>query len=310
MKLLAAFVFLTILASAGNIDYTYDSAGRLTQATYSNGSSITYTYDKAGNLISRSVQSTGPSISSVTTAYAGAVIAQNTFIVIKGANLVPANTPAAGAIWSAAPSFASGQMPTLLNGVSVMVNNKPAFVYFYCSAATDPACSQDQLNVLTPLDSTIGPVPVVVTSGTTTSPPFTVGMQAVAPSFLLFTTGGYIAATHANGGYVGPVSLYPGSSTPAQPGEEIALYAVGFGLPSAALVNGSSTQSGQLPALPMCTLGSHAASVAFAGLTGTPGLYQLNLTIPSAAANGDNPVSCTYGGSATPAGDLIAVQGQ
>ena len=141
-----------------------------------------------------------PTISSVTTANGGTAIAQNTFIVIKGTNLVPANTPAAGVIWSTAPSFLSGLMPTQLGGMSVTVNNKPAFVYFYCSAATDPACPQDQLNILTPLDNTTGPVPVVVTnvttSGTISTPPFFVNMQAVAPSFLLFDMQGYIAATH------------------------------------------------------------------------------------------------------------------
>jgi uncharacterized protein (TIGR03437 family) len=317
MNRLAAFLFTlgliaSSLAAAGTVSYTYDAAGRLTQATYSNGSTIAYTYDKAGNLVSRSVQSSSPTISSVTTAYAGPIIAQNTFIVIKGANLVPANTPASGAIWSSAPSFLAGQMPTQLNGVSVTVDNRPAFVYFYCSAATDPQCSQDQLNILTPLDTATGPVPVVVTSGTTSSPPFTVGMQAVAPSFLLFGATQYITATHADSTLLGPASLSVQGYTfsPAHPGEEIVLYAVGFGLPSATLTNGSSIQSGSLPVLPVCTLGGNSAPVAFAGLNGIAGLYQLNLTIPLAATNGDNPVSCTYGGSTTPAGDLITVQRQ
>jgi uncharacterized protein (TIGR03437 family) len=246
-------------------------------------------------------------ITSVTTAYAGPVIAQDTFIVIKGANLVPANTPASGAIWSTAPSFASGLMPTELGGVSVTVNNKPAFVYFYCSAATDPACPQDQLNILTPLDNTIGPVPVVVTSGAVSNPPFTVNMQAVAPSLLLYAPGGYIAATHANNTLVGPTSLYPGSSTPAKPGEPISLYAVGFGLPTTPLVNGSASQSGPLPVLPVCQVGGSTAVLSYAGMI-SPGLYQLNLTIPGTAANGDNAVSCTYDGSTTPSGDLINVQ--
>jgi uncharacterized protein (TIGR03437 family) len=246
-------------------------------------------------------------ISSVTTSNAGAAIAQNTFIVIKGSLLVPANTPAAGAIWSNAPSFASGLMPTQLNGISVTVDNKPAFVYFYCSAATDPACTQDQLNILTPLDGTVGPVPVVVTNGASASPPFTVSMQAEAPSFFLFGATEYIAATHANGAYLGPTTLYPGYTTPAQPGEEIVLYATGFGLPSTPLTNGSSSQSGSLTVNPVCTLGGTTAAIAFAGLSG-PGLYQLNLVIPAGAANGDNLVSCTYGGFATPAGDLITVQ--
>ena len=283
---------VTILA-AGTCSITASAAGN---AIYAAAAPVT-----------QSFAVTTAAIASVTTADGGPAIAQNTFIVIKGTNLVPATTPAAGVIWNTAPSFASGQMPTQLNGVSVTVNGKPAFVYFYCSAATDPACAQDQLNILTPLDNTIGPVPVVVTNGTAASSPFIVNLQAVAPSFLLFGATQYIAATHANNALVGPTTLYPGSSTPAQPGEEIQLFAVGFGLPSTALVNGSAMQSGSLPVLPTCGVGTNAATVSFAGLIG-PGLYQLNLTIPSAAANGDNPLACTYGGSITPAGDLITVQ--
>lgn len=72
-------------------------------------------------------------ISSVTAAWGGYAIAQNTFIEIKGTNLVPADTPASGVIWSTAPDFAQGRMPTTLGGISVTVNGKPAFIYFYCS---------------------------------------------------------------------------------------------------------------------------------------------------------------------------------
>lgn len=264
------------------------------------------------------VPKAGPStITSVTTANGGTVIAQNTFIIIKGVNLVPVDTPASGVIWNTAPSFAAGLMPTQLGGVSVTVDNKPAFVYFYCSAATDPACSKDQLNILTPLDNTTGSVPVVVTSGTTSTPPFFANLLAVAPSFLLFDVPGHIAATHVNNTgcvasglidcYVGPTSLYPGDSIPAAPGETIVLYAVGFGLPATALVNGSAVQSGALPVLPVCQVGGTAAALTFAGLS-SAGLYQLNLTIPSTAVNGDNSVACTYNGSATPAGNLITIQ--
>jgi uncharacterized protein (TIGR03437 family) len=247
-----------------------------------------------------------PMITSVTTANAGAAIAQNTFIVIKGTNLVPASTAAAGVIWSTAPSFASGLLPTQLGPVSVTVNSKPAFVYFYCSAVTDPACSQDQLNILTPLDSTTGPVPVMVQSGTVSIAPFSINLQPVSPSLLLFDTVGHIAATHANYSLLGPIGLYP-TSTPAAPGETITLYAVGFGLPATALINGSSTQAGSLAVIPVCQVGGTSATLTFAGLSG-PGLYQLNLTIPPTAANGDNTLVCSYNGYATPAGNLITVQ--
>ncbi len=249
----------------------------------------------------------GPVIESVSTAYGGVGIAQNTYIVIKGENLVPPSTAASGVIWNSAPSFASGQMPTQLGGVSVTVNNKPAFVYFYCSAASDPGCVADQLNVLMPLDNTTGPVPIVVTSGTASTPPFTATMQTVAPSFLLFSTADYVAATHVNGSLLGPTNLYPGYSMPASPGETVVLYAVGFGLPSAAIVNGSATQAGSLPTLPTCTIGGNRAAVGFAGLI-SPGLYQLNVTVPASATSGDNLISCSYDGFSTPSGDLITIQ--
>ena len=248
-----------------------------------------------------------PVITSVTTAFAGPVIAQNDYIVIKGTNLVPADTPASGVIWSTAPSFASGLLPTQLGGVTVTVNNQPAFVYFYCSAATDPDCPQDQLNILTPLDSTTGPVQVVLSSGAAAIAPFSVDLEAVAPSFLVFNSTGYIAARHLDYSLAGATSLYPGSSTPVKPGETVILYGIGFGLPATPLVNGSSSQAGSLSVLPVCQVGGTAAAVAFAGLAGA-GLYQLNLTIPATAANGDNVVACTYNGSTTPPGNVITVQ--
>jgi uncharacterized protein (TIGR03437 family) len=289
-------------------NYTYDSGGHLVMVTYGPAGSVVYTYDAAGNLTGRSVvASTTSIITSVTTAGGGPNIAQNTWIQIKGTNLVPASTPAAGVIWSTASSFASGMMPTQLNGVSVTVNGKAAYVYFFCSAATSQVCTSDQINVLTPLDSTTGPVPIVVTSGTTVSGPFTANLNTVAPSFLLLGATTYVAATHSSGTLVGPTSLYPGASTPAQRGEEIVLYGTGFGLPSTPLTPGSSIQSGSLPTLPVCTIGSNGASVAFAGVI-SPGLYQLNVVVPSGTASGDNQIGCTYAGSTTPPGDLITVQ--
>jgi uncharacterized protein (TIGR03437 family) len=252
----------------------------------------------------------GSVITSVSTASGGSNIAQNTFIVIKGTNLVPASTPAAGMIWSTAPSFANGQMPTQLGAVSVTVNGNPAYIYFYCSAATSTVCASDQINVLTPLDSTIGSVPIVVTStassGTTSSSPYSANLAAVSPAFLLFGSSSYVAATHLNYNLIGPPSLYPGSSTPAAPGEQVVIYAVGFGLPTTPLVAGSATQSGSLPTLPVCTVGPNPATVAFAGVI-SPGLYQLNVIIPAATSNGDQSIACLYGGAATPSGDLITV---
>jgi uncharacterized protein (TIGR03437 family) len=241
-------------------------------------------------------------ITSVTTAGGFPDIAQNDWIEIKGSNLAPASTGPNGMTWSNAPEFASGQMPTQLNNVSVKVNGKPAFVYFI---------SPGQINVLTPLENAVGLVQIVVTNGSESSAPFRANLHSAAPSFLRFGAGGYVASTHADGTLLGPASMsVPGYPfTPAQPGETISLYAVGFGLPVTTLVNGSSSQSGALPSLPEIQVGGDAATVQFAGVVG-PGLYQFNVVVPATAGvvNGDNAIVATYGGSSTPVGSLIAVQ--
>jgi uncharacterized protein (TIGR03437 family) len=169
--------------------------------------------------------------------------------------------------------------------------------------------SDTQINVLTPLDGTQGQVSLVATNGTMTSAPFTTTMGTVAPSFLLFGATKYVAATHASGSLLGPTSLsVPGYSfTPAQPGETVVLYGVGFGLPIATLVDGSSSQFGTLPTPPTIQIGGAAAAIQFAGII-SPGLYQFNVVVPGSATNGDNAVTASYGGSTTPVGTVIPVQ--
>lgn len=240
-----------------------------------------------------------PAITSIRTAGGFPDITQNGWIEIKGTNLAPPSVGDSGMTWDNAPEFLSGRMPTQLGGVSVAVNGKLAFVFFV---------SPTQVNVLTPLDGANGPVQVVVSSNGTPSLPVTVSMQFAAPSFPLFG-GSYIVATHADYTLVGPASLSaPGFPVaPAQPGEVILLFGFGFGLPSAGLVNGSSSQTGTLPANPMIQIGGVQADVLFAGVI-SPGLYQFNVTVPATVADGDNPVVANYNGLTSPSGDLLYVQ--
>jgi uncharacterized protein (TIGR03437 family) len=239
----------------------------------------------AGVMLAIAGSSAGPVVTSINTAYGSSDISQNDFIEIHGANLAAA---------PAGPASLSSQ----LGGVTVSVNGMPALLYYV---------SPTQINALTPLDSTTGPVSVAVTSTGASSVPYTANQQTVTPAFLRFGDDAHVTATHADGSLLGPTSL--GSAfTPATPGETIVTYAVGFGLPSTSLVSGSPSQSGQLPTLPACQIGGAPATVAFAGLNGFAGLYQLNLVVPTSAANGDNLVSCTYGGQSTPSGTLVSVQ--
>jgi len=249
----------------------------------------------------------GPVITSINTASGNAAIGQNTWIEIHGNHLTPATTVEGGFFWSDAPEFKSGRMPTNVGGISVTVNGKPAYVWWFCSAATTPGCATDQVNVLTPLDSSVGLAQVVVTNGAVSSAPFVVNMQSPTPSMLLVNPKGYVLATHADGTLIGPTSLFPGFSTPAKRGETIVLWGVGFGLPDGAITEGSSTQFAPMPFFPSCFIAASVPNIA-ANLV-SPGLYQFNVTVPAQAPTGDVPIFCIYSNkSFTPAGNLITIQ--
>ncbi len=237
-----------------------------------------------------------PSITLVANAEGGsATIAANTWVEIKGTNLAPAGD---SRIWNNA-DFTGGQMPTQLDQVSVTVNGANAYVYYI---------SPTQINILTPPEAISGPVTVVVNNGGVASLPFVAPAQAVSPSFFVINGGPYVLATHSDGTLVGPASLYPGSSTPARPGEQIVIYGNGFGPTSTAVVAGSSTQSGTLSPTSVVTIGGSAAKVLFAGLV-SPGLFQFNVQVPTNPASGDNAITATYQGvSASPA-ELITIAG-
>ncbi len=219
-------------------------------------------------------------------------MAQNTWVEISGTSLAPDTRSWQGS------DFVNGLMPMQLDGVRATVNGRPAFVEYISSG---------QVNVLTPIDAAQGNVRVQLSNATGASASVSVPMQTYAPGFFVFNGGPYVAATHVDGSYVGPSTLYPGASTPAKPGETVVLYAAGFGQASTPVTNGSPAQSGSLPALPPVTVGGVSAVVQFAGII-SPGLYQLNIVIPSSAPDGDNALSASYGGFSSQAGVRISVQ--
>ncbi len=235
-----------------------------------------------------------PTITLVANAEGGIpTIAPNTWVEIIGANLAPIGD---SRIWQSS-DFANNQMPVQLDGVSATVNGQPAYVYYI---------SPTQVNILTPPAPFSGSVPVQITNNGAISATFMVQAQAEAPSFFVFNGGPYIAATHADGSYIGPTSLYPGLTTPAKPKETIVIYANGFGPTSSPVMSGSVSQSGTLSPPPVITIGGVSATVAFAGLV-APGEFQFNVVVPSSLANGDQPVTAMYNGLKTQPGTLITV---
>jgi uncharacterized protein (TIGR03437 family) len=233
----------------------------------------------------------GPVISSVTTAGGESLtISPNTWVEIKGANLLPENRT-----WQNT-DFVNGQMPVSLDGISVSMNGESAYVYYI---------GPNQIDVLTPPDLASGPVQVVVTVATVSSPPFASKAQPLSPSLFVFNAGPYVAAAHADASLLGPVGLYPGS-TPAKPGETIVLFANGFGPVNLPVIKGSVSQSGILSPLPAIMIGGVSAAVSFAGLV-APGEFQFNVAVPSSIGNGDQSIVATYNGQTTQSGTLITV---
>jgi uncharacterized protein (TIGR03118 family) len=220
-------------------------------------------------------------------------IAQNTFVSIFGASL-------AAVTRSLAASDISGtKLPTSLEGVSVTVDGLPAFMYYI---------SPKQIDILTPVDSTTGQVNVVVTNNGLVSGTVSATMQTFSPAFFLFNSAGAIAATHSDGGIVGATTLYPGLSTPALPGETIQLFATGLGQTNPAISNGTVVSTPAACAnTPTVSVGGAAATVAYCALVAA-GLYQVDVTVPSSAAAGDNMVTMTMGAFTSASGATINVQ--
>jgi uncharacterized protein (TIGR03437 family) len=195
--------------------------------------------------------------------------------------------------------LANGQLPVQLDGVSVTMDGKPAYIYYV---------SPSQIDVIAPPDSNTDSAQVVVTNTGVASAPATVPLQTAAPAF--FSAGKYVIATHANGSLVGPANVLPGA-TPAVPGEVIVVYGTGFG-PTSPAVDGLVLSSpANLAAAPAITIGGGTATVQFAGLSAA-GLDQINLTIPALPAGStgtiDLPIIARAGASSTEPGLLITVQ--
>ncbi len=221
--------------------------------------------------------------------------ASGEWVTIFGQNLAP-DTREWGTL-----DFAGNNLPTELDGVSVSINGIPAYVYYI---------SPGQINVLAPDDPTTGSVSVQVNSNGFSSASVTVTKQEYVPGFFIDSVGGgkYIVATHSNGTLIGATTLYPGNSTPANPGEEIILWATGFGPTNPLTPSGQTIVTAHPLALPVTvTIGGVQATVVNAAVS-EPGVDQFNVVVPSGLSAGDQLVVATIDGMPTQANAYITVQ--
>ena len=132
------------------------------------------------------------------------------------------NLAAATTVWN-------GDFPVSLGGTTVTVNGKPAYLWFVSSG---------QINAQAPDDTATGSVPVVVTSGGVTATT-TITLSPAGPSFLLLLDAETRHRHHTDPGKAGSQGggtydlLGPASAARAfvrpKKGENVAIYAVGFG---------------------------------------------------------------------------------
>jgi uncharacterized protein (TIGR03437 family) len=206
-----------------------------------------------------------------------------------------------GANFASGTAIWTGNFPTLLGGVSVIIDGKAAYLWYV---------SPTQINLQVPDDATTGSVPVAVitaggmATGTVTLAPF-------APSFNLIDTkhvAGIIIRSDGSGAYgggtydiIGPTGSSLGYSTvAAKAGDTVELFGVGFG-PTSPTVHAGVAYGGSAPTTNPVTLriGNTSVSPFFAGET-SAGLYQLNVTIPSGLGSGDVSLQAFVGGAQTP----------
>jgi uncharacterized protein (TIGR03118 family) len=222
-------------------------------------------------------------------------IAPNTWVALKGAAL--ADLPAS---WSVTGTT----LPTTVGGVGVKVNNEAAPVSFV---------SNTQINFLVPADIQPGPVLVQTTNNGLSSAYVSTTALLTAPSFFSIGTNAtnghlYVAATHANGSLIGPAGLLTGvTTTAAAPGETIVLYGTGFGSATSPIPNGQVIPSPiPLPVWPVVVIDAVEAEVAYAGLV-SPGLYQINVVVPSTLASGDHLITAFLGDAETQLNEFLHV---
>ena len=222
----------------------------------------------------------------------GALIEAGSWVTIRGTGLSTTTRT-----WTTA-DFSNGT-PTSLDGVSVSMGGKAAYVYYI---------SPTQINVQAP-DFGTGSVGVTVTNSAGTSNTVNVTATSFAPAF--FQAGSYAIATHLDGTLVAPAGMFTGSS-PAARGETVVLWGTGFGPVSPTVAAGETSAQALGPAVasvatpPAITIGGVPATVVAGALNPSAvGLYQIAVTVPDTAPSGDQTIVASADGISSPAGGVL-----
>lgn len=230
-------------------------------------------------------------------------IEPGSWVAIYGSNLSTTSRS-----WTSA-DIVNGNLPTSLSGVSVKINNKPAYVYYI---------SPTQINVQAPDDTATGSVSVTVTNASGTSAASTVTLASVSPAFFTLdgkyaagvipaSTGYYLAGTASAYDLLGPTGKFAYNTRPVKKGELLELYMTGFGVANPTVPAGIVYSSASQAVAPVSLSVGGVVLNETAYVVGA-GLYQMNVTIPANVASGDNALTAIVNGVQTPTGIYITVQ--
>ncbi len=221
-------------------------------------------------------------------------LAANSWATILGSSLASGTNTWANAI-------VNGRLPSTLDGVSVTIGGKPAYLYFI---------SPTQLNLLVP-DVPPGAAELTVTTAAGISSVINITVSEFAPAFFQWP-GSQPVATRQDFTFAAKPGTFSGlATTPARPGDVIILWGTGFGAtvpaaPSGVQIPPDRTYSA---AAPVMALNGAPITVFGAALApGFAGLYQIAVQIPATIADGEWPILATVGGVSSASGIVLTVR--
>ena len=222
-------------------------------------------------------------------------VVANSLATIQGTNLASTTKD-----WSSA--LASGQLPTSLDGVTVLFSGKPAYLTYI---------SPTQINAIVP-DISAGTVSVVVTNnGITPTGLFNTPSSQYGPAFFLWP-GNQVVATRQDYSYAVKSGTFGVDTVAAKPGDVLILWSTGFGATTPAAPTGSPVPGDKTystSAAPTVTINNVSATVYGAALaSGYAGLYQVAIQVPDSIGDGDWPLVANIGGVSSPTGVLLSVK--
>jgi uncharacterized protein (TIGR03437 family) len=186
-------------------------------------------------------------------------------------------------------------------------------VTFNGTAAPILFVDKGQINVQVPWQTTGGTASVVVNRAGTASAPASVQVAPSSPGIFSvnFGTGPAIAINSDGTLAAAPGSIQGLTTHAAKAGDVLEVLATGLGAVDQPVTSGAPpTQLTNTLSKPTVLIGNVAAQVPFSGLSPQfPGVYQLNVVVPTGVAAGNSvPIQLQMGGITTSNQVTIAIQ--